>query len=70
MENNTSESFRAKWTNNPNLAFEETLKEGSEIFNWVLNRNGFLNGEELTAFLRNKKRILDAGCGNGRITAL
>ena len=28
----TARSFRDKWTHNPNLAFDETLREGSEIF--------------------------------------
>lgn len=67
---NTAQSFSDKWNNNPNLAFDETLREGSEIFNWILNRNGFENGQALKLFLVDKKRILDAGCGNGRVTAL
>ncbi len=68
--NNTEKSFKDKWENNKNLAFEETLREGSEIFNWILNRNGFKNRESFQNFLKEKKRILDAGCGNGRVTAL
>jgi len=67
---NTESSFRDKWKNNPKLAFEETLREGSETFNWILNRNGFDNAQAFQLFLKNKKRILDAGCGNGRVTAL
>ncbi|MEO6190979.1 MAG: class I SAM-dependent methyltransferase [Saprospiraceae bacterium] len=67
---NTARSFSDKWTNNPNLAFDETLREGSDIFNWILNRNGFKDGNELKDYLKSKKRILDAGCGNGRVTAL
>ncbi|OQA11549.1 MAG: hypothetical protein BWY67_00868 [Bacteroidetes bacterium ADurb.Bin397] len=69
-DTNTAQSFSDKWNNNPNLAFEETLREGSEIFNWILNRNGFADGNELRSFLATKKHILDAGCGNGRVTAL
>lgn len=67
---NTARSFSDKWNNNPNLAYEETLREGSEIFNWILNRNGFENGIALSKYLKDKNRILDAGCGNGRVTAL
>lgn len=67
---NTSKSFRDKWEKNPTLAFSETLNEDSGIFKWIVNRNGFNNSEELKEYLKNKKRILDAGCGNGRVTAL
>ena len=66
----TEISFRDKWINNKQLAFQETLREGSDIFNWILTRNGFLNSKELTSYLETKKRVLDAGCGNGRVTAL
>ena len=38
----TSKSFREKWENNPQLAFAETLREGSDIFRWILGRNGFI----------------------------
>lgn len=68
--NNTEKSFNEKWQNNSNLAFENTLNENSEIFNWILNRNGFNTPNDLKIFLKNKRRILDAGCGNGRVTAL
>ncbi len=67
---NTRATFHDKWYNDPDCAFSETLREGSEIQNWILNRNGFKNIEELREFLKNRKRILDAGCGNGRVTAL
>lgn len=67
---NTSKSFRDKWNKNPKLVFAESLKENSEIYNWILNRNGFKNAKELKKYLKNKKNILDAGCGNGRVTAL
>jgi SAM-dependent methyltransferase len=63
-------SFRDKWTNNTQLAFDETLRAGSDIFNWILTRNGFATGDELSRYLATKRRILDAGCGNGRVTAL
>jgi len=68
--NNTEESFRNKWSNNPDTAFLETLRENSDIFNWILTRNGFKNKQSLQNFLSTKKKILDAGCGNGRVTAL
>ncbi|MBN8704017.1 MAG: class I SAM-dependent methyltransferase [Bacteroidetes bacterium] len=68
--NNTKTSFADKWNNNPDLAFTETLRVGSDIYNWILTRNGFKNSEELSSFLSAKSRILDAGCGNGRVTAL
>lgn len=66
----TFQSFKDKWENNTNLAFAQTLDENSDVFKWIVGRNGFSNGEELADFLKGKKRILDAGCGNGRVTAL
>jgi SAM-dependent methyltransferase len=63
-------SFRDKWERNRNLAFSETLREGSDIFNWILERNGFPSAVEFKKWLSNRNRILDAGCGNGRVTAL
>lgn len=66
----TFSSFRDKWENNTQLAFSETLNEKSDIFVWILNRNGFSSKEEFQGFLSNKSRVLDAGCGNGRVTAL
>ena len=66
----TARSFRDKWHHNPNLAFAETLRNGSEIQNWILGRNGFLSTSDFAEWLAPKRRILDAGCGNGRVTAL
>ena len=63
-------SFRDKWEQNKQLAFAETLTEGSDIFQWILTRNGLKSADELRLHLAAKKRILDAGCGNGRVTAL
>lgn len=63
-------SFRDKWEKNTQLTFAETLNEGSDIFQWILSRNGFQSPDELRNHLKTKKRILDAGCGNGRVTAL
>ncbi len=70
MTDATQKSFADKWTNNERLAFDETLREGSEIQGWILARNGFASRREMAAHLRGRKRILDAGCGNGRVTAL
>ncbi len=70
MENNTAASFSDKWHKNTGLALEQTLNPNSDIYNWILNRNGFKTGEELKQYLSSKKRILDAGCGNGRVTML
>lgn len=66
----TYESFRNKWTHNRDLAFLETLREGSEIQNWILSRNGFPNAAAFQQWLSGRTRVLDAGCGNGRVTAL
>lgn len=68
--NNTEKSFYDKWHKNKDLAFQNTLKEGSDIQNWILTRNNWKTLEGLRIFLENKKSILDAGCGNGRVTAL
>lgn len=70
MDNNTAKSFYDKWHKNKDLAFLNTLKEGSDIQNWVLERNGWNTLVGLKTFLKDKSHILDAGCGNGRITAL
>jgi SAM-dependent methyltransferase len=70
MTDSTVDTFKEKWENNRQLAFEETLREGSDIFSWILGRNGFASGTEFKAYLKDKRRVLDAGCGNGRVTAL
>lgn len=67
---NTAKSFSDKWHENAGAFFEETLTEGSDTQNWILNRNGFATPADLRAYLLTKRRALDAGCGNGRITAL
>ena len=66
----TAQSFSDKWHNNRQLAFDETLREGSDILNWILNRNGLGSISKLESWLLGRSRILDAGCGNGRVTAL
>lgn len=66
----TRRSFREKWAKNPDAGFRNTLTEGSVLQNWILNRNGFYSLSDFGKYLENKKRILDGGCGNGRVTAL
>lgn len=66
----TQTSFADKWSNNQNSFYEDLFNESSEITRWILNRNGFNSLEDFGLFLKKKKRILDAGCGNGRITNL
>ncbi len=67
---NTAKSFSDKWHQNPNAFYEETLREGSDTQSWILNRNGFATLADLKTYLGEKKRVLDAGCGNGRVTML
>jgi SAM-dependent methyltransferase len=67
---NTERSFRDKWEKNQDLAFKQTLTEGHDINRWILERNGFTSHAGLKGYLERKTRILDAGCGNGRVTAL
>jgi SAM-dependent methyltransferase len=67
---NTSRSFRDKWEKNETLALSQTLREDSQLHQWILRRNGFSSDNELRTYLAGKRRILDAGCGNGRVTAL
>jgi SAM-dependent methyltransferase len=67
---NTARSFADKWSRNPDLAFRQTLDPQADIHRWILRRNGFADGDELRAYLADRGRILDAGCGNGRVTAL
>jgi SAM-dependent methyltransferase len=66
----TAKTFADKWSRNPELALEVTLDESSEIAQWILSRNGWGSGADLASYLSNRRRILDAGCGNGRVTAL
>lgn len=67
---NTARSFRDKWEKNTDAFYAETLREGSDTQRWILERNGFASLSDFSAHLGGSKRILDAGCGNGRVTAL
>jgi SAM-dependent methyltransferase len=66
----TAKSFSEKWHNNQQLAFVQTLTKGSDIQRWILERNGLGDVDGLTRWLSGRDRVLDAGCGNGRVTAL
>lgn len=66
----TRRSFSDKWGKNPDLAVEQTLDESSNFQRWILERNGFADAGAAMERLRGHRRILDAGCGNGRTTAL
>jgi SAM-dependent methyltransferase len=66
----TAKSFSEKWHNNRQLAFATTLDESSDIQHWILTRNGLDDLEGLRNWLSGRRRVLDAGCGNGRVTAL
>lgn len=70
IRDQTITSFKDKWEQNQSLAFAETLREGSDIYNWISTRNGFAQSSDFASWICTKKRILDAGCGNGRVTAL
>lgn len=67
---NTARSFSDKWRENPRGFFEETLREGSDTQSWILARNGFATPQDFKEYLAASRRVLDAGCGNGRVTAL
>jgi SAM-dependent methyltransferase len=66
----TRYSFLEKWKNNPELGFRLTQAQDSNFQQWILNRNGCGDKEAFAKELSKYSRILDAGCGNGRVTAL
>jgi len=66
----TRYSFSEKWGKNPRLAFDLTQNENSEFQKLILSRNGYNSRAEFSNQLSKYHRILDAGCGNGRVTAL
>ena len=69
LKSNTYKSFYDKWHNNPSSNFN-TNEVGSTLFEWILERNGIEGENGLKNWLCNRKKILDAGCGNGRVTKL
>lgn len=66
----TRYTFSQKWEENPTLFLKETLDENSEIQRWILKRNGWGSKNDLESALVDCPRILDAGCGNGRVSVL
>ena len=54
----------------PRPAVKLTLDPESSLQKWILERNGFPDVAAAAAHLERRSRILDAGCGNGRVTAL
>jgi len=70
VNNNTKKSFDDKWHKNEELLITETLNQESDIFQWIMRRNGWSDITALKNHLLKKSRILDAGCGNGRVSAL
>src|SRR5437867_4301829 len=64
----TEQAFSAKWQRATDFGHEE--KSRSFYVNWYLERYKFGAIEALRDFLSSKKRILDAGTGNGRDTRL
>ncbi|KQW22310.1 hypothetical protein ASC80_02640 [Afipia sp. Root123D2] len=66
----TRQSFSDKWSKNPDLVFHQTLDPKSSFQAWILERNGWSSADVLKRHLKGHCRILDAGCGNGRVTAL
>jgi SAM-dependent methyltransferase len=66
----TANSFSDKWHHNRQLAFSQTLDASSDIQQWILARNGLGDIRGLTEWLSSRRSVLDAGCGNGRVTAL
>lgn len=66
----TRRSFSDKWSNNPSIAVSQTLDPRSPFQTWILERNGYRSFKDAARRLSGRKRILDAGCGNGRVTAL
>ncbi len=66
----TKKSFSEKWENSPTLLLDPELMKKTGVLDWILQRNGFNDLNQLSKFLEAKSKILDAGCGNGRITNL
>ena len=66
----TKKSFSDKWANTPKLLFDVDEMRDSGVLQWILTRNGFNTEKDFSDFLTVKPRILDAGCGNGRVSKL
>lgn len=66
----TEKTFSDKWNNNKNLFLDNILDDTTDIHNWIMTRNGWKNQSHMAEVLSQSKRVLDAGCGNGRVTKL
>lgn len=66
----TRRSFGDKWANNSRLLFESEDMISSGSLAWIIERNGFDDLESFGSWVETHNRILDAGCGNGRVTAV
>lgn len=64
----TPEVFAEKWERWSKLLFDEEGAQNSGILDWIYRRNGWSSKEKLRNFLLSGNSVLDAGCGNGRIT--
>ena len=60
----TQESFSDKWQQIPDFGFDDASQQ--LYVDWYLQRYGFGTVEGLQDFLKDKKRVLDAGTGLGR----
>ena len=66
----TAKSFEDKWNHHAGDYFEATLNENLDIYQWIMRRNGFDDPQTFAGWFQQQSAILDAGCGNGRITKL
>lgn len=66
----TQETFANKWRLWDQLLFGAGDASESGVLDWILNRNGWGSSAGLAEMLKGKRAILDAGCGNGRVTSL
>jgi len=60
-------SFDFKWKHFADIVFKDNVMRWAK--DWRLKRYGFYNEEKFKDFLKDKKIILDAGCGLGRWSA-
>jgi SAM-dependent methyltransferase len=66
----TKQSFYDKWSSSNTFQIGGSDAFDSDTLQWILVRNGCEDLESLRSKLKNSNRILDAGCGNGRILNL
>jgi SAM-dependent methyltransferase len=66
----TAHSFSSKWHETSGYQIGGKDAFDAETLNWIVGRNGFETLDALGSYLGKHQRILDAGCGNGRILGL